>query len=345
MKQSFARQGTPRLLHNRLGQTVLWFVIGFLLIGLSMLGVACSPSQPTAPPTVTTSSIASARSTTVATVVSSAAPSPSPTLTFAPRPPATAVSTLAPTAVPPTIVAGPTPPCVQPTLILGASKFRIESVARAADGSVAVPADAPEVAFWVQGTSANYVFALSPTSTNLGLKTKLKAGDPTKIVWGDCSTEEYVIKTIENGAPNMAKLLEPSAARVSVFVQSTGIAEGFVVQAGRPEPQVQATPAPTEEPAVDAELAFLETKASADGKTLTMSIAVKNTGKKAITLTTKTISLTAEGAAPIAPTSVEPVLPQELKPGASVNLRITFPKPAGNTAVFKLLDFSADIYF
>jgi hypothetical protein len=234
---------------------------------------------------------------------------------------------------------------VQPTLILGASKFRIESVARAADGSVAVPADASEVAFWIQGTSANYVFALSPTSTNLGLKTKLKAGDPTKIVWGDCSTEEYVIKKIESGTPNIAKLLEPSAARVSVFIQSTGTVEGFVVQAGRPEPQVQATPAPTEEPAVDAELAFLETKVSADGKTLTMSIAVKNTGHKAFALTAKDISLTVGNAAPLAPQSVEPGLPQEIAPGASMNLRIIFPKPAGNTAVFKLLDFSADIYF
>src|SRR5262245_54414902 len=64
----------------------------------------------------------------------------------------------------------PVPACVQPTLTLGTTKFVIKTIARAADGSVAVPADLPDAAYWVDGTNVNYVFALSPASANLSLK-------------------------------------------------------------------------------------------------------------------------------------------------------------------------------
>ena len=48
---------------------------------------------------------------------------------------------------------------------------------------------------------------------------------------------------------------------------------------------------------------------------------------------------------PLTLLSLEPALPQEIDPGASQILTITFSKPADNTAVFKILDFSVDIYF
>ena len=42
------------------------------------------------------------------------------------------------------------------------------------------------------------------------------------------------------------------------------------------------------------------------------------------------------------PVSVEPALPREIKPGASETFYITFPQPAADTAVLRILDFSRD---
>src|SRR5579859_5754844 len=89
-----------------------------------------------------------------------------PALTPTPSPP-----TLTP--APPTVTLvtpPPTPPCVRPTLTFGAHKFNIEALKRAADGSIPVPPDAAATAFWIDGTNAHYVFALSPTADNLDLR-------------------------------------------------------------------------------------------------------------------------------------------------------------------------------
>ena len=93
----------------------------------------------------------------------------------------------------------PTPQCVQPMLTLGTTQFQIQSIARAADGSVVVPPDRSDVAYWVEGTNINYVFALNPTSNSLTLKDVLKQNEVAKIVWADCGADEYVVKSIEAG--------------------------------------------------------------------------------------------------------------------------------------------------
>src|SRR5436305_14677242 len=103
-----------------------------------------------------------------------------------------AAATLAPLPTP-TLVPPPTPPCGQPSLTLGAAKFRIETLARAADGSLAVPPDKPGLAYWIEGTNAHYVFALSPTADNLALNGSLKRGDAVRIAWGHCRSEDFAV--------------------------------------------------------------------------------------------------------------------------------------------------------
>jgi hypothetical protein len=228
---------------------------------------------------------------------------------------------------------------------LGGGKYRIETIARAANGSIALPKDKADVAFWVEGTNAHYVFVLSPTDTNLALKTTLKSGDPATITWGDCSSEAFTISKVENGSTTDAKLFDQSASGITLLIQPEASAQGIVITAGRTNVQAARTPEPTQVNAIQAELSFLGNKASPDGKSLVMNIALKNTGTKSITLTGKDVSLTAGDAAPQAPVSVEPALPQEIAPGVSQTFQITFAKPAGNTAIFKLLTFSADVHF
>ena len=57
------------------------------------------------------------------------------------------------------------------------------------------------------------------------------------------------------------------------------------------------------------------------------------------------LSLTAEGQAPLSPLNVEPALPQEIQPGASLPLAVTFANPGGHTAVLRVLDITVDLYY
>ncbi len=239
----------------------------------------------------------------------------------------------------------PTPQCVRPTLTLGSAQFPIESIARAANGSFALPADKPDTAFWIEGTNVNYVFALNSTPSTLALKDALKSGDEARIAWADCTTDEYVVKSIETSPPANSALFDQSAGGITVLVQGSPTAVSLVVKGARPQVQAPETPSPTEANAVQADISFLGNTTSPDGKSVQITVTMTNTGTTPITLTTNDISLTAENAAPLAPLSIEPSLPQTIQPGAGATLAITFPHPGVKTAVFKILDFSVDLYF
>lgn len=235
----------------------------------------------------------------------------------------------------------PTPQCVEPTLTLGSFKYHIQTVARASDGSVTLPPDKADTAYWIEGTNINYVFALSPDPNNLALKNTVKNGDPATIRWADCGTDEYVVTSIDSNRPADSILFDQSAGGLTIFVQGASL----VIKGARPEVSVPEIPSPTEANAIQAEISFLGNTTSPDGKSVQITIAISNTGATAISLTSNDISLTAENATPLAPLSVEPSLPQEIKPGASATLSITFPHPAVNTAVLRILTFSVDYYF
>ncbi len=236
----------------------------------------------------------------------------------------------------------PTPACNEPKLSLGAARFRIETLARAADGSLNVPVDTPDVAYWVEGTNINYVFALSPTPNNLTMSTSLKKGDLVSIRWADCRLEEYIVKAIETGLLDTSILANQSAVGATIFVRTGSSTEGIVIKSGQPEPKVIDTPGPGESE-IEAEVSFLDTTVSPDGTTFRMGISILNNGMKAFTLSTNEISLTPENAETLAPLSVEPALPREIQPGTTETFYITFPRPTTSTALFRILIFSIDI--
>ncbi len=230
----------------------------------------------------------------------------------------------------------PPPPCGTAAIQLGTTTFRMQNLAAAA----AVPSGKPGVAYWIAGSTAHYVFALSPTGDNKPLADRFALGDRIKIAWGDCTSEEFIMTSIDKSAPASASPLDQSAPGMTVYVPSSAGFSGWSILARRPEtivapPSVSPTPNP-----VQAEISFLDQSTSADGKALILKISIKNTGILPIHLAQSDITL-----ASLAPSSVDPSLPVDIQPGAAQDLSITFAKPSGNTAVLKLLDFSVEIYF
>ena len=240
----------------------------------------------------------------------------------------------------------PTPACVEPKLSLGTASFRIQSLARTPDGSVQVPPDTPGVAYWVEGTSPKYVFALSPTGENQNFGMSVKPGDIVTIVWADCGAETYAVTGTETVSLDLPALLDQPASGFTLFIRPTGSPAILVIHAERPELLITPIPGPTEETdSIQAEITFGESNASPDGKSYQMAITVKNTGSQPLTISPGDISLTPENGQPLAPLSVDPALPVEIAPSASLDLKIVFPMPEGKTAVFKILDFAVDLYF
>jgi hypothetical protein len=253
---------------------------------------------------------------------------------------AVSIATLTPVPTP-----FPTPACVEPSLTLGAARYRVEPIARAAGGSLAVPQDTPGVAYWIEGTVVNYVFALSPSAENLALKDTLQAGDEVTITWADCMSDIYQVQTVDSSVPDLVALTDQSSGGLTVFARAGSEGTGLLVRAGRPRAVVLETPAPTAEGAIQADMAFGEATVSADGQTITMGVTITNTGTAPFSVTAGDISLTPEGGEPLAPLSVEPVLPQEIQRGAGVTFEIRFPHPGTKVAVLRILDTTVEQYF
>ena len=230
----------------------------------------------------------------------------------------------------------PPPPCGPAALQLGETNFRIQNLA----STEQIPSGKPGVAYWTEGTTAHYVFALSSTGDNQALSNRLALGDRIKIVWGDCTSEEFIITSVQPSVPGSASLLDQSAPGMTIYVPPSGSEHGWSILGKRPE-TIVAPPLMTDTPnPVQAEISFLEQRTSADGRTLNLKISVKNTGTSPIRISQSDISL---ASAP--PASVDPALPVDIQPGATQALTLTFAKPSGNTATFKLLDFSVDLYY
>jgi hypothetical protein len=241
----------------------------------------------------------------------------------------------------------PTPQCVQPTLTLGTQKFSIQSLARAADGSVTVPPAAGEdLAYWVEGTNATFVFVLGQAALPRLQNASLKVGDDITIVWADCGKEDYVVSAVEPGRADAAALFDQSIPGMRVFAQSSASGEGIIIHGARPEnPTAAVTPELTAVGATQAEVSFLDNAISADGKTLHISVAIKNTGSTPIMLAETDISLAPGDGAEMPPASVTPALPQPIIPGESQTFTIIFAYDGAKVEVFKLLDFSMEFYY
>jgi hypothetical protein len=84
---------------------------------------------------------------------------------------------------------------------------------------------------------------------------------------------------------------------------------------------------------------------SNDRQTLQISLTITNRGSQAITITNDDLSLAAENMPPEAPLRVVPALSQELQPGASMPLVITFGNPGGQYAMLRVFDTTLDLFY
>lgn len=239
----------------------------------------------------------------------------------------------------------PPPPCQTSELQLKDVKLVIQSLPHKPGAPLAIPANRPGTAFWIEGTNAHYVFALSPTGQNISLDQLLAVGDPLTINWGDCSSDEYAVASLASVVPPDEALLDQARGEVTVFVARSVRSPGWVIEGARPESLTPQAAEPTNPNAVQADVSFLGQAASADGKTLVINIEIRNTGTKPINLSEGGITLTASDGTAAQPEGVQPALPLDIQPEQSQPITLSFAKPAGNVATLKLLDFSVDLYY
>jgi hypothetical protein len=239
----------------------------------------------------------------------------------------------------------PTPQCVRPTLTLGKSTYPLDVITLTPQGALPIPSGAAGTAWWVSDTFSPFVFLLKPGLDSPDLSTSLTPGDPMVVQWADCGREVFVLTNIQPGNPDAPALLAQAGPGLAVIVQPEGTLPGYMINGQRPELVNPPTPEPTAPNAIMVDITFEGTGLSADQKTLQTNLTITNRGSNPITMTTDDLSLTAEGQAPLRPLSVEPTLPQEVQPGASLSLTITFSNPGGNTAVLKILDITLDLYY
>jgi hypothetical protein len=240
------------------------------------------------------------------------------------------------------ITPAPTPQCVEPTLTLGTANFRVDSITREANKFPEIPKRKNEIAFWVEGTTVNYVFGLSPTEENLSLDTVLQSGDPIVISWADCSKDEYIVKSIDSVQALDADIFDQTAGGITVYVQDDST--NLVIRGERPSVQSAETATPLPADAIQIDLQILEFT-QPDDQTIQFKIMLTNQGVQAITLTEDDISLMTTNGPEVSPQTIEPILPQEINPGDSLPLALTFPKPQGNSAVVRIFDVAFEYYF
>lgn len=128
----------------------------------------------------------------------------------------------------------PPSPCGVSSLQIAAAKLRIQNLTPNANSDLGVPSGKPGVAFWIQGTTGHYVFGLSPTGDNLALAPQLQNGDPIKIAWGDCSSDDYVVASIGKTVPAPTALITQSQPGITIFIPQSGGSDGWVVKGQRP---------------------------------------------------------------------------------------------------------------
>ena len=240
------------------------------------------------------------------------------------------------------ITPAPTPQCVEPTLTLGTVNFRVDPVTREANGFPEIPGRKKEMAYWVEDTTINYVFALSPTKENLALNTVLKSGDPIAVTWADCSKDEYIIQSIDTVNAGDTGIFDQSTGGITVYVQDDSAS--LVIHGERPIVQSAETATPLPADAIQIDLQILEFT-QPDDQTIQFQIMLTNQGARAITLTEEDIALMTADGPEVSAQSIEPVLPQDLNPGDSLTTTLTFPKPQGNSSVLRIFDVTFEYYF
>lgn len=229
---------------------------------------------------------------------------------------------------------GDEPPCGESILQIEERTYQIKNIETKSDGSIKVPANKPDVAYWVNQTEVNYVFALSPTSENLALQNTKP--EQATVTWANCNSSAYVLSAPQIGMPDMNTLLDQSFSGITIFVQSDK--GGFVIKGEFTGEEIQSfdTPDPA---SLLAEISLLEVIPSDDKTTITIKVSITNYGQNSITLTTDSVALILNDS-PAGPLSSEPSLPREIASGGTETFAFTFAYPSAPGATLKI--FSAE---
>ena len=229
---------------------------------------------------------------------------------------------------------GQKPPCGQSVLQIGETTYQIKETKTKSDGSLKIPSNIPDIAYWINQTDTNLVFALSPTPENLALQNINP--EQAIVTWENCNSSTYILTAPQAGVPDMDTLLDQSFSGITIFVQDSN--SGFVIHGEfiGEEIQVFDTPDPSE---MLAEISLLETIPSADKTTIKVNVSVANYGQANITLTSNDVSLLIRDSI-FMPLTSEPTLPIEIAPGATETISFAFAFPNAPGATLKV--FSAE---
>ncbi len=257
---------------------------------------------------------------------------------------ATTACSLSPTPFPLSV---PTPDCGAPTLTIGPSTFTIQTIQPSSNNFLDVPPDSRKTAFWMDGTTANYVFVISPAADNLALESSFLdsvAGQTAKVTWTNCNSASYTLSAGQASSVADAKLPDQSSPGITLFFEKDASGTLVVVKgdASGEVITIPDTPAPGGVD-IQAEISLGKIAASAGGKTVTISVSIRNTGTSSFNVSPNDILLVSQDGLSLAPTSSKPGLPRDIKPGATANIDLTFPRPASQTATLKIFDVEYDV--
>jgi len=231
---------------------------------------------------------------------------------------------------------GQKPACGQSVLKIGDITYEIKETKTKSDGSLKISQKTPDIAYWVNQTATNYVFALSPTAENLALQTMNP--EQAVLTWENCNSSTYVLTAPQAGIPDMNTLLDQSFSGITIFVQKDG--SGFVIRGELSGEEIQSfdTPDPS---AIQAEISLLETIPAADTTTIKVNVSITNNGQT-ITLTSNDVSLLIHDSIAI-PLNSEPALPKEIASGATETLSFTFAYPNEPGAILRVFDVEYEL--
>lgn len=236
----------------------------------------------------------------------------------------------------PRLLAGLSPQAgCSPSLELGGRSLTVEKINPGSSATLPAPASAAGRAYWVEGTSNNAVFMLSPAPENLALVNGLKTGDTALFTQANCNKTGYSLSTFTPSEPVKSALLDQSTAQITLYIPSSASFTGLVIQGPLTGENILSLNTP-DASSLQVEISLLGTTTSDDKTTISVTVYINNTGQTTARLTSGDVSLAPEGAAPEAPIRVEPPLPLDIKPGAAESLRLTFRRPSTPTAGLKI---------
>jgi hypothetical protein len=237
----------------------------------------------------------------------------------------------------------PTPDCGSPTLVVGTTAFQIQNTSPAADGTVSVPPNVNNVAYWVEGTDQHYTFLLSPTQENISLLSSLPEGTTAKATWTNCNSVTFTLSAPQPVTLSTISRPDSSTTSMVLFVQTDASGNGLVTSGGTTEEVISTFNTPDASQGPQAEVGLLETTASSDGTMIQVKVSVYNFGTTPFALTTNDISLTPTGGTPLAMVTSKPFLPNEIAPGKTEEFIFSFPRPTTPAATLKVFTVEYDV--